>query len=112
MAFGYVLMSLWKMTASTMRVKDLEGISPTFKLNPLSLGLILAAVVGSWLLFPTFILAYKADMLSLYQAEALLARLNFCTKVSLFLHNAVVHIQAQFKHWSHAEMMSLTHNIR
>ncbi|KAK9843250.1 hypothetical protein WJX74_009238 [Apatococcus lobatus] len=82
-AFGYVLMALWKMAASAMRVKDLKGILPTFKLNPLSLGLILGAVVGCWLLFPVFILAYKADMLSLYQAETLLARLNFCAKALL-----------------------------
>ena len=70
------------MAASAMRVKDLKGIAPTFRLNPLSLGLILGAVVGSWLLFPVFVVAYKLDLLTLYQAETLLARLNFCAKVS------------------------------
>lgn len=81
-AFGYVLVSLWRMATAALRVKDLKGILPPFKLNPLSLKLVLGAVVGSWLLFPFFILAYKADLLTLYQAETLLSRLNFCSKVS------------------------------
>ena len=80
--FFYVLAQLWIMAASALRIKDLKGISHLFKLNTFSLQMILLLVVGTWLFFPAAILAYKAGVLTLFQSEALLVRVNFCAKVS------------------------------